>query len=547
MEGVTEGGLAHEITMKYYITTAIDYPNAVPHIGHAYEKIAADTIARYHRLRGDDTFFCMGVDENSQHVPRAADANGAGVIEWVDRMAAAFQATWAALDVRPDRFIRTAVDADHARASQELFRRAQAGGDIYKGTYTGYYCHNCNTFYEPGDLVDGKALSDGKACPNHPTITPEYLSEENYFFALSRYTGRLQAILDANPDFIMPRVWGAEIRALLQRGLRDFSVSRPVKSARVVDGKPWGIPVPGDPDHVLYVWFDALTNYATAAGLPDDPDGFAHRWPASAHVVGKDITRFHCVYWPAMLMAAGEAAPRQVAVHGFMTLQGQRISKTTGNIIDPVALVEEWGADAVRYYLLRDIAFDRDGDFVPANLAQRYVSDLANDLGNLLNRTVSMIGRYRQGVVPVLATPSDTTGADACGTPVRAVAAAAVAGTTAGLEAWDFDGALHAAWTLVRRANQYVDETQPWRLARDPGAADRLSVVLGTVAEALRHLSILLAPVMPTACGRMRDQLGLPPAASGDWTALAWGGFPEGTHVQSAVPLFPRKDRAGRD
>jgi methionyl-tRNA synthetase len=347
----------------------------------------------------------------------------------------------------------------------------------------------------------------------------------------------------------MPRVWGAEIRALLQRGLRDFSVSRPVKSARIVDGKPWGIPVPGDPDHVLYVWFDALTNYATAAGLPDDPSRFAHWWPANAHVVGKDITRFHCVYWPAMLMAAGVDVPRQVAVHGFMTLEGQRISKTTGNIIDPIELVEEWGADAVRYYVLRDVAFDRDGDFVRANLAQRYVSDLANDLGNLLNRAVSMIGRYRQGRVPTIGT-SETAGNEvrdsvAVNSPdaeLRAVAAAAVSGTTDGLEAWDFDAALDAAWSLVRRANQYVDENQPWRLARDPEAAERLSVVLGTVAEALRLLSTLLAPVMPAACAKMRDQLGLPPGAPGDWLALTWGNMPEGTTVGAPVPLFPRKD-----
>jgi methionyl-tRNA synthetase len=517
--------------MKYYITTAIDYPNAKPHIGHSYEKIAADTIARYHRLRGDDTFFCMGVDENSQHVPRAADANGAGVIEWVDRMATAFQCTWSALDIRPDRFIRTAIDADHARAAQELFRRAQAGGDIYKGTYTGYYCNNCNTFYEPSDLTDGTA------CPNHPTITPEYLEEENYFFALTRYTDRLMAILDANPTFIMPRVWGAEIRALLQRGLRDFSVSRPVKSARVVDGKPWGIPVPGDPEHVLYVWFDALTNYATAAGLPDDPEGFAHWWPANAHVVGKDITRFHCVYWPAMLMAAGIEVPRQVAVHGFMTLEGQRISKTTGNIIDPIELVEEWGADAVRYYLLRDVAFDRDGDFVRANLAQRYVSDLANDLGNLLNRAISMIARYRGGVVPPIG--QTLASSDAA---LRTATEAAVAGMTDGLDAWDFDGALDAAWLLVRRANQYVDENQPWKLARDQDAAERLSTVLGTVAEALRILSTLLSPVMPTACAKMREQLGLAAAAPGDWLSLSWGGFPTDTRVGAPVPLFPRTD-----
>ena len=518
--------------MKYYITTAIDYPNAAPHIGHSYEKIAADVIARYHRLRGDETFFCMGLDENSQHVPKAADANGMDVREWVDHMDATFRRTWASVAVSPDRFIRTAVDQDHARASQELFRRALEAGDVYKGLYTGYYCHNCNTFYEVADLTPTGC------CPNHQSITPEYLEEENYFFALSRYTDRLLAHLDAHPDFIVPHVWASEIRSLLQRGLRDFSISRPVRSARVVDGKPWGIAVPGDPDHVLYVWFDALTNYLTATGFPDDPGRVEHWWPADTHVIGKDITRFHCVYWPAMLMAAGVPVPRQVAVHGFMTLEGQRISKTTGNTIDPVELVEEWGADAIRYYVLRDVSFDRDGDFNRANLRTRYTSDLANDLGNLLNRTVSMIGRYRGGVVPTPSGPSEVRDAD-----LRDVAVRAGAGARACLESWDFDGALDAVWTLVKRANQYVDENQPWKLARDEAQAARLDTVLYGTAEALRNLSIWLTPFMPSACATMQEQLGLPPLRPGAWTDnVEWGAFPAEVTVGTPTPLFPRKD-----
>jgi methionyl-tRNA synthetase len=514
---------------SYYITTAIDYPNGPPHIGHSLEKIAADVVARYHRLRGDDTFFCMGLDENSQHVVSAADANGVSASVWVDRMDEAFRLAWGKLECSFDRFIRTTEEA-HFRASQELFSRAQANGDIYKGTYAGYYCPNCNTFYAKEDLTPQGT------CQNHPTLTPDWIEEENYFFALSKYTDRLRDYIEGNPDFIVPAVWRGEILSLLRQGLRDFSVSRPMRTVREVDGKPWGVPVPGDPDHVLYVWFDALTNYLTAVGYPDDTATFERFWPASAHVIGKDITRFHCLYWPAMLIAAGVPLPKSVAVHGFMTLEGQRISKTTGNTLDPVQLVDEFGSDAVRYYLMRDVSFERDGDFARANLIQRFNSDLANDLGNLLNRTVSMIGRYFGGVVPE--PPAQTGDREA---DVRRVAAAAGQAAAAGLESWDFDGALDGAWQIVRRANQYIDESEPWKLAKDPQRKGDLAAVLYHAAESLRLLAIYLNPFIPGASAKMQAQLGLPPLENGAWRdATAWGGLPTGTQLEKPQPIFPR-------
>jgi methionyl-tRNA synthetase len=518
-----------EMVRTFYITTAIDYPNGPPHIGHSLEKIAADVVARYHRLRGDDTFFCMGLDENSQHVVTAADNGGMPANAWVDVMDEDFRQAWAKLDLSFDRFIRTTEPA-HFRASQELFARAQANGDIYKGTYAGYYCPSCNAFYGKEDLTEQGT------CPTHTTIAPDWIEEENYFFALSNYTERLTRHVEEHPDFIVPHVWRGEILSLLRQGLRDFSVSRPLRTVRVVNGKPWGVPVPGDPEHVLYVWFDALTNYLTAAGFPDDEARLRRYWPANAHVIGKDITRFHCLYWPAMLMSAGIELPKSVAVHGFMTLEGQRISKTTGNTLDPVELVDAYGADAVRYYLMRDVSFERDGDFARANLVHRFNSDLANDLGNLLNRTVSMIGRYFGGAVPQPPAEVGEREAD-----VRRVARAAGEACARGIEAFDFDGALDGAWQLVRRANQYIDESEPWKLARDPEKKEALAAVLYHAAESLRLLAVYLSPFIPGSCQKMQAQLGLPPIQNGAWRdAAAWGGLPPGTRLERAQPIFPR-------
>ena len=506
----------------YYLTTAIDYPNGAPHIGHSLEKIAADVVARFHRLAGDDTAFCMGLDENSQHIVRAAQDNGVTPQAWTDAMEVAFLDAWKALDVSVNAWTRTTEDRHH-RASQELFSRAMANGDIYKSSYAGWYCPNCNNYYSESDLVNGH-------CPNHPTIEPEWLEEENYFFALSKYEDRLRAHMAAHPEFITPDIWKPEVMALLDSGLKDFSVSRKVREGQ----EAWGIPVPGDPTHVMYVWFDALTTYLTSAGFPDDMDRFERFWPAESQVIGKDITRFHCLYWPAMLMAGGLPLPSRIVVHGFMTLEGQRISKTTGNIINPIELVDEFGADPIRYYLMRDVSLSSDGDFSRANLIRRHNDDLGNDLGNLLNRVVSMIGRYRDGEIP---TPGDAGPLEA---DMQRMAAEAKEKSSALIEAWDLDDALDAIWVFVKRTNQYLEERQPWKQAKDPEQAKDLDTTLWTAAESLRLAAIQLAPFIPGSADKIMAQLGLPDLSDGDAvTRGTWGSESFGT-VNPLGPIFPR-------
>jgi methionyl-tRNA synthetase len=520
-----DGVPVHE-AHKYYITTAIDYPNAPPHIGHALEKVLADVVARYHRLWGEDTYFCTGVDENSQHVGQAAVAHGVDVRTWVSQMDEAFRLAWSKLDIAYDYWMRT-TEARHTRASQEMFRRAQERGDIYLSTYEGWYCPNCNAFYTAEELVDGH-------CPIHQTLTPEWVEEENYFFALSKYSDRLLAHIEANPKFIVPAQRRAEVLGMLRQGLRDFSVSRLVKPGV----EAWGIPVPGDERQVIYVWFDALINYLTGVGFPDtDAENaarFERYWPADVHLIGKDITRFHCLYWPAMLMSAGLPLPKQVAVHGFITLEGQRISKTTGNIIDPVALVDEVGADAVRYYLMRTLSMASDGDFSRAGLLQHYANELGNDLGNLLNRVVSMTQRYRNGLVPQPGTPGPLE------KELQQVAAEVHAQVPEIVRAWDVGGALGSTWSLVKRANQYLEQSEPWKLAHQPAEAERLDTVLYSAAEATRLLAVFLAPYIPSSSARMLAQLSLPPVGTGAWNIEGrWGSVP----LRQVVPgplLFPR-------
>jgi methionyl-tRNA synthetase len=506
----------------FYITTAIDYPNGEPHIGHSFEKISADVVARYHRLAGDDVAFCMGLDENSQHIVRAAETAGMEIRAWTDRMEDAFLRAWNALEISVNAWTRT-TEERHARASTELFNRAVANGDIYKAIYAGWYCPNCNNYYTDADLIDGR-------CPNHPSIVPDWLEEENYFFALSRYTDILRTHIEQHPEFITPAAWRPEMLGLINQGVRDFSVSRQVKP-----GKPaWGIPVPGDPGHVMYVWYDALTTYLTAIGFPDDLERFDRYWPADSQIIGKDITRFHILYWPAMLMAAGLELPRRIVVHGFLTVEGQRISKTTGNTIDPVDLVEEFGADPVRYYMIRDVPFTSDGDFSRANLIRRYNNDLGNDLGNLLNRVVSMIGRYREGRVPSPGNPGDLE------RDVQAVAAEATEQAGKLIHGWELDRGLVAIWSLIRRANQYIEERKPWSLAKSPERAAELDTTLYTAAEATRIAAILVAPYMPSTADRILAQLGLGPVEPGDWSSKTeWGSAPIEA-VSAPEPLFPR-------
>jgi len=507
---------------KFYITTAIDYPNAEPHIGHTLEKVAADAIARYQRLRGVDTYFSMGLDENSQHVVKAAEEHQVDLPTWIGRMDTAFRLAWAKLDISYDRWIRT-TEESHFRASQEMFARAQERGDVYKAIYSGWYCPNCNTFYHDGDLIDG-------GCPEHPTIALEWVEEENYFFALTRYSERLLAYIATHPQFISPPSRLSDVMSFFRQGLRDFAISRRINPQRPI----WGVPVPGDPDQVLYVWFDALTNYLTAVGFPDNGAQFARYWPADVHVIGKDIVRFHCLYWPAMLMSADLLLPRQIAVHGFTTLEGRKISKSTGNVISPIDLVDEFGVDAVRYYVLRGLSFTADGDFTRSVLIQRYNDELANDLGNLLNRVLNMLTRYRQGVVPQASVPC------ALELDLQCVAAEARQDAEKALGNWEIGRAVESIWTLVKRANQYLEQSEPWKLARDPAQSERLDRVLYSAAEALRLLAIYLAPFIPAASAEMLSQLGLPASKPGDWDSLGtWGAVPL-CSIGEARVLFPR-------
>ena len=509
---------------RYYITTAIDYPNAEPHIGHALEKVAADVMARYHRLLGHDTYLGIGLDENSQHVVKAARANNVSISEWIERMDVAFRAAWAALDIRYDRWMRT-TEPGHFRASQEMFRRAQAAGDIYQSMYVGWFCPNCNCFYREDELVNG-------ACPDHPSQRPEWIEAEEYFFALSTYRDRLLDYITDHQDFIVPAVRQSEIVGIIRQGLRDFPVSRP---ASRIDAA-WGVPVPGDPQHVIYVWFDALTNYLTAVGFPDDDEKFAHYWPADAHVIGKDITRFHCLYWPAMLMSAGLPLPHQVAVHGFLTMEKQRISKTTGNVVSPIELVDEFGVDAVRFYLLRHLSFASDGDVSRAGLIQRYNDELAKDLGNLLNRVVSMVLRYRGGVIPAPGDPG------ALELDVQRQAAEARRQAEAALQAWEIGGALNSVWSFVRRINRYLEERKPWKLATVPEHAGELETVLYTSAESLRLVATLLAPFLPNAANRIAGQLGLDGVSAAAWKDEGMWGTRSFSTVVAGPLLFPRID-----
>jgi methionyl-tRNA synthetase len=510
---------------KYYLTTAIDYPNAAPHIGHTQEKVAADALARYRRLRGDDVFFSMGLDENSQHVVRAAEEHGMSLPEWIRQMDQAFKATWAKLEISYDRWIRT-TEESHFRAAQEMFLRAQECGDVYKGVYAGWYCPGCNTFYRHEELVDGR-------CADHPRAALEWIEEENYFFALSRYSEQLLAYIATHPHFISPPTRLTEIMSFFHQGLRDFSISRRVDARRPI----WGVPVPGDPDQVIYVWFDALTSYLTATGFPDNGALFARYWPADAHVIGKDIVRFHCLYWPAMLLSANLPLPKQVTVHGHLSLSGRKISKSAGNTVSPIALVDEFGVDAVRYYLLRTLSFGADGDFSRAGLIQHNNDELAKDLGNLLNRVVSMLDRYCHGRIPQ---PGPATELEH---DVQRQAEEARKEVEHALDNWEIAHALESIWRLVRHTNRYLEHSAPWRLALQ-AREEQLDTILATAAEVLRLLALYLAPFLPTASARMLSQLGQPAVQPGDWNTLGvWGVRPAGQLGERTI-LFVRREES---
>jgi methionyl-tRNA synthetase len=522
---------------RYYLTTPIYYVNDVPHIGSAYTTIAADIVARFHRLRGEEVLFATGTDENAPKVLQAAQERDTPVAEYVDRVSQHFRVAWERLNISYDVFIRT-TEERHVRAVQTLFRTLQQRGDIYKGEYEGWYCLSDETFFSDEEVI--REERDGETvvlCPNAECRRPvQRVKEENYFFALSRYGDRLLQHIEAHPEFLQPEFRRNEVLAFIREGLRDVAITRSAYG--------WGIPVPDDPAQVVYVWFDALINYLTITGYPDDTAGVAKWWPADLHLVGKDIyVRFHCTLWPAMLMAAGLPVPRQVFGHGFWNVEGQKMSKTRGNVIEPLRICEdlaqESGAapavavDAVRYFLFREVPFGVDGDFAREALLRRFDADLANDLGNALNRALPFVHRNLGGSLPG---PS----ADA---PLEASAAAAVREVEAALERLDFMGALLETWKLVGAVNKFVEEQAPWNIAK-VGDMERLGQVLYNALEATRIVSVLVSPFMPSVAAEMQRQLGLPADASRDWaSARQWGGLQAGWRPAEPRPIFPRIQR----
>jgi methionyl-tRNA synthetase len=486
--------------MSFYITTAIDYVNGVPHLGHAYEKIAADVIARHMRARGEDVFFLTGTDEHGEPVADAAHAQGIEPQELADRNAERFRALLPALNISNDFFIRT-TDAEHERRVQEVMQRIHDNGYTYIGLYEGWYCPRCADFKVENEILDGNR------CPIHEIpLTRE--SEENWFFKLSAFQEPLERLFAEQPDFVMPARALNETRAFVEGGLRDISLSR----AKLT----WGVSVPWDPSHVFYVWFDADLNYYTALGYARPGEDLTDRyWPAQLHVIGKDIVKFHAIYWPAMLLAAGIELPEHVFAHGFLMAEdGRRMSKSFGNGLDPFEVVDEYGTDALRFYLMREVQFGQDGNVGWNGLRSRYDTELANEYGNLASRTLAMIARYAQGNVP--------------GGGIGAELAPEFDGLSEAVaerfDRFELTHALELIWQRVRRLNRYVEEQKPWELARDPGATARLEAVLASLYHGLQAVTVALAPYIPAASTTVLEALDARP-------------------LEPIPPLFPKRDR----
>jgi len=497
---------------RFYVTTPIYYVNDAPHIGHAYTTVIADAMARWHRLLGDETFFLTGTDEHGLKVQRAAEARGMTPKEWADVTAERFRDAWAQLAISNDDFIRTS-EPRHHRAVQEFLQRVYDNGHIELGTYEGLYCVACEAYYTPDELIDGEL------CPIHERPV-ERVKEDNWFFKLSRFQEPLLDWYAEHPGFVRPETKRNEALGFIRGGLEDFSISR--------SSITWGVPIPWDPSQVTYVWFDALVNYLTAIGFGEDDERFASWWPASHHIIGKDILRFHCVYWPAMLLAAGLEPPQDVTVHGFLLVGGEKMSKTRLNQIAPADLVEEFGVDGFRYHFLRDVPVGPDGDFSYERMVDRYNGDLANNFGNLLSRVATVVGKKCGGTGP----------APRADSPLAPVAAEAY---EAAARAWDEfapSQALEATWRLVRETNALLEATEPWKM--DPGP--EVEAVLGDALEALRIVSVLASPAIPAASEEAWRRIGLPGSPSDQRlpAAAAWGGYPGGLPVTKGAPLFPR-------
>jgi methionyl-tRNA synthetase len=509
---------------SFYLTTPIYYVNSVPHLGTAYTTVAADALARYRRLAGDDVFFLTGLDEHGQKVEQAARENGMEPQEWCDRLAEKFLATWEMLDVSNDDFIRT-TEERHIRSVRQLAQTLYDKGDIYKGHYEGWYCIPDETYWSEDQLAENST------CPQCGRAV-EFVREDNYFFKLSAYQERLLELYEANPGFIRPDTRRNEVLSFVKGGLRDLSISR----ANV----KWGVPLPWDETHTMYVWFDALINYITAAGYAD-PDGaekFARRWPAQVHFVGKDIIRFHCVIWPALLLAAGLPVPEQVFAHGFLLTKGEKMSKSKGNAMAPADLVERFGVDGYRYFFLRDVQFGTDGSISMESMVQRYNGDLANDWGNLCSRLFNMVGKYFDGVVPDVSGEPEDAADSAVLDPARALPEA----FEAAMSQLDYAGALEAVWDLVKATNRYIEDSAPWNLAKDDSTRGRLAAVLYSALEAVRIAALFNYPVMPNTSTEVWRRLGLgDPALVTDLASeAAWGRLPSGNAVEKGDPLFPR-------
>jgi methionyl-tRNA synthetase len=498
--------------MRFYVTTPIYYVNSTPHIGHAYTTIAADILARHHRQRGEETFFLTGIDEHASKVARVAAEQGLEPKEYADRIAVVWRELPDRLNASIDFFIRTSDDG-HKEFVQEFLQRIYDNGDVYQDVYAGLYCVGCEEFKSPEDLTP-----DG-LCPDHG-VKPEWIEEKNYFFRLSAYQERLLQLYDERPDFVLPDFRYNEARSFIARGLRDFSISRA--------GQPWGIPIPWDPDQVAYVWADALVNYLSALTYARPGEDLRDRfWPEVRHLLGKDILRFHCVYWPALLLAAGYDPPKQLFVHGFLLLDDRKISKSLGNVVDPLGLIDVYGADAVRFWAARAVSFGQDGSASIEGLHERYERELGNDLGNLLSRTTAMIARYRGGRIEEPA--GDEWSIEAFAEEI-----------SGRLDRYDLTGALETIWQLVRRLNRYVEENRPWELAKDEERSRELDRVLANLVEGLVAVAVSVASYLPETAPRILEALRQPLDVS--WQRLRPGSVGATDGIPAAEPLFPRVD-----